>query len=414
MRSRRGLAFRPSWAAVVEVLTLEDRRLLSILGVSSESEALPASDGNPAVANPAVVMTANTTASQATAGSTDSSGDSRSVAVSVVYSTVTVNDGESFASPTQVKESASNLAGPAPPASASSVSDPGEIAASPIAGASPAQSATSDDGTTAVSKAVNTGLGATIPGPSTSLPQTTPTANANRLSGPASSGAGDDSSANEARTNQSSGTSPSIQSELTPFDDRVSTAAASGSAPDAFSSPALSSGTGTAPSDADSTLAGAVSARLATAPGTTVGLTANAGPVFDSPTEHATQTEGLYASPAKAAVSPVTVAANHPLSAEEHGRLEAGPLPEAEPLEMDTAVGNVEMPSPRYADLLTEFLPFDRACVEHAIDGFLDRFESLGAELTDLRETTNLVPLAAATAVTCLAVEVALRRRRAR
>jgi hypothetical protein len=96
------------------------------------------------------------------------------------------------------------------------------------------------------------------------------------------------------------------------------------------------------------------------------------------------------------------------------GGWEAGALPETESLDMEAGAGDVEMPSLRYSDLLTEFLPVDRSFVENAIDRFLDRFESLGAELTDLRETTNLFPAVAATALTTLAVEVALRRWQAR
>ncbi len=119
-------------------------------------------------------------------------------------------------------------------------------------------------------------------------------------------------------------------------------------------------------------------------------------------------------SPARAAVSQATIAANPVLIGEVLGDGEAGPLPETESPHLGTGGRDAAMPSPRSSDLLTEFLPFDRSFVENAIDGFLDRFESLGAELTDLSETTNLVSVAAATAVTTLAVEVALRRWRAR
>ena len=174
-------------------------------------------------------------------------------------------------------------------------------------------------------------------------------------------------------------------------------------------STALSAGAGVAPSGADSTVAGAGSAGLAAAPNIAVGL-AIARPAFDSPLEHAPQTEGLYLSPARAALSHATIAANPALTGEVVGGREAGALPKTESVDMETGAGAVEMPSLRYSDLLTEFLPFDRSFVENAIDRFLDRFESLGAELTDLRETTSLIPVAAATAVTTLAVEVALRR----
>jgi len=183
--------------------------------------------------------------------------------------------------------------------------------------------------------------------------------------------------------------------------------------PDALISRALSDGVGVAPSGADSTGEGAGSAGLAAAPNFAVGL-AIARPAFDSLLEHAPQTEGLYLSPARAAVFHATIAANPALTGGVLGGCEAGALPETESLDMKTGAGDVEMPSLRYSDLLTEFLPFDRSFVENTIDRFLDRFESLGAELTDLRETTNLVPAVAATALTTLAVEVALRRWRAR
>src|SRR5208337_3248031 len=217
----------------------------------------------------------------------------------------------------------------------------------------------------------------------------------------------------KATTNLSSGTSSSSQAELTPADEGVSAASAYGTVPDALISRALSAGAGVAPSGADSTGAGVGSAGLAAAPNIAVGL-AIARPAFDSPLEHAPQTGGLYLSPARAAVSHATIAANPALTGEVLGGREAGALPETESLNMETGAGDVEMPSLRCSDLLTEFLPFDRSFVENAIDRFLDRFESLGAELTDLRETTNLFPAVAATALTTLAVEVALRRWQAR
>jgi hypothetical protein len=115
-----------------------------------------------------------------------------------------------------------------------------------------------------------------------------------------------------------------------------------------------------------------------------------------------------------AAVSLAPIAANPAQTKKGLGGRDAAALPETEPLDRQNGAGEVEMTSLRCADLLTEFLPFDRAFVENAIDRFLDRFESLGAELTDLREMTNLVPAVAATGLTALALEVALRRWRAR
>src|SRR5208337_2734372 len=302
--------------------------------------------------------------------------------------------------------------GPTSAPSASTVSDVGETTASPSTEL--AQTTPTAASAPLASKGTTSGLGVTAPSPSALLPQTTSTAVVNRGSGIGSSSAaqqtpGDEATTNlssgtsssrqaeltpadegvsaaqqtpgdEATTNLSSGTSSSRQAELTPADEGVSAASASGSVPDALISRALSAGAGVAPSGADSTGAGAGSAGLAAAPNIAVGL-AIARPAFDSPLEHAPQTEGLYLSPARAAVSHATIAANPALTGEVLGGWEAGALPETESLNMETGAGDMEMPSLRYSDLLTEFLPFDRSFVENAIDRFLDRFESLGAEL---------------------------------
>ncbi len=407
MRSRRGLAFRPSLAVSVRLECLEDRRLLSALGGSSGAEDLPTGNSSQLVGDSAVVMSVN--ASQANASGTDSPGDSSVSVVNVVYTAA--NDGESSGVQAQGTASSSDFAGPTSAPSASTVSDLGETTASPSAEL--AQTTPTAASAPLASKGTTSGLGVTTPSPSAPLPQTTSTAVVNRGSGIGSSSAAQQAPGDEATTNLSSGTSSSRQAELTPADEGVSAASASGSVPDALISRALSAGAGVAPSGADSTGAGAGSAGLAAAPNIAVGL-AIARPAFDSPLEHAPQTEGLYLSPARAAVSHATIAANPALTGEVLGGWEAGALPETESLDMGTGAGDVEMPSLRYSDLLTEFLPFDRSFVENAIDRFLDRFESLGAELTDLRETTNLVPAVAATALTTLAVEVALRRWRAR
>jgi hypothetical protein len=407
MRSRRGLAFRPSLAVSVRLECLEDRRLLSALGGSSGAEDLPTGNSSQLVGDSAVVMSVN--ASQANASGTDSPGDSSVSVVNVVYTAA--NDGESSGAQAQGTASSSDFAGPTSAPSASTVSDLGETTASPSAEL--AQTTPTAASAPSASKGTTSGLGVTTPSPSAPLPQTTSTAVVNRGSGIGSSSAAEQTPGDEATTNLSSGTSSSSQAELTPADEGVSAASAYGSVPDALISRALSAGAGVAPSGADSTGAGAGSAGLAAAPNIAVGL-AIARPAFDSPLEHAPQTEGLYLSPARAAVSHATIAANPALTGEVLGGWEAGALPETESLDMETGAGDVEMPSLRYSDLLTEFLPFDRSFVENAIDRFLDRFESLGAELTDLRETTNLVPAVAATALTTLAVEVALRRWRAR
>jgi hypothetical protein len=73
---------------------------------------------------------------------------------------------------------------------------------------------------------------------------------------------------------------------------------------------------------------------------------------------------------------------------------------------------SLELPTPGHAELLTNFLPLDRASLENAIDQFLDRFESLGASLPDLQQGTSLVPAIAAAAITALATNAILSRRR--
>jgi hypothetical protein len=51
----------------------------------------------------------------------------------------------------------------------------------------------------------------------------------------------------------------------------------------------------------------------------------------------------------------------------------------------------IEVAALRRADLLTDFIPFDRGALEHAIDGFLTRFEDLGMGLSRLGGPTDLV-----------------------
>jgi hypothetical protein len=70
--------------------------------------------------------------------------------------------------------------------------------------------------------------------------------------------------------------------------------------------------------------------------------------------------------------------------------------------------------SPRYSDLLVEFLPFDRSSLENAIDRFLERFETVGTEFADWSEPGGLVPAIVGTALTVVAVGVTLRQQLAR
>jgi hypothetical protein len=71
-------------------------------------------------------------------------------------------------------------------------------------------------------------------------------------------------------------------------------------------------------------------------------------------------------------------------------------------------------PSPRSAGLLTEFLPFDRASLEDAIDRFLAPLENLGGELLDWRPSPGLVHAAAFVTAATVATEAVRRRLRIR
>jgi hypothetical protein len=76
------------------------------------------------------------------------------------------------------------------------------------------------------------------------------------------------------------------------------------------------------------------------------------------------------------------------------------------------ALSQSESSAPQESDLLTQFLPFDRASLELAIDRFLDEFEGLGAELSRLDGSMNLLPGLIAIAVGVSAAGLAVRIRR--
>jgi hypothetical protein len=67
-------------------------------------------------------------------------------------------------------------------------------------------------------------------------------------------------------------------------------------------------------------------------------------------------------------------------------------------------------PPPRCADLLTEFLPFDRAVLEDAIDHFLAPLEDLGTELVNWSPSAGLLPAATLVATAALAMEAVRQR----
>jgi hypothetical protein len=80
------------------------------------------------------------------------------------------------------------------------------------------------------------------------------------------------------------------------------------------------------------------------------------------------------------------------------------------PAEATSAVQELTAPPP--ADLLTEFLPFDRASVEAAIDQFLGQFEGLGVSLLDLSDSSTVVSGLATLAVATAAAGLVIGRRR--
>jgi hypothetical protein len=69
-------------------------------------------------------------------------------------------------------------------------------------------------------------------------------------------------------------------------------------------------------------------------------------------------------------------------------------------------------PPPRCADLLTEFLPFGRAALEDAIDGFLAPLDRLGSELAQSQSPVNLISAATIVVTAALAWEAVRRRAR--
>jgi hypothetical protein len=65
--------------------------------------------------------------------------------------------------------------------------------------------------------------------------------------------------------------------------------------------------------------------------------------------------------------------------------------------------------APRRADLLTDFLPYDRASLEQAIDRFLASCDDLGAALSRTGGPTDLLTEFMAVAVAFTAAKVGLR-----
>jgi hypothetical protein len=78
----------------------------------------------------------------------------------------------------------------------------------------------------------------------------------------------------------------------------------------------------------------------------------------------------------------------------------------------ETGAGRGSSSSLGCADLLTEFLPFDRATLENAIDRFLEPLDDLGAGWGSRSLSSPLIPATTLVIATGLAAEVARRRLR--
>ncbi len=77
---------------------------------------------------------------------------------------------------------------------------------------------------------------------------------------------------------------------------------------------------------------------------------------------------------------------------------------------IDGAIADVEAALSRGADLLASFSPFDRVALEQTIDQFLDEVGDLGAVLSNLEVTANLLPNLMAAAGAIGAIEAVRRR----
>jgi hypothetical protein len=105
-----------------------------------------------------------------------------------------------------------------------------------------------------------------------------------------------------------------------------------------------------------------------------------------------------------------------PASSDRTPERSQGPVADPQPgVDADSTItgataGDALVQSPRSSDLLTDFLPLDRASLESAVDRFLGQFESLGSEFMSSPPPKGLIPLFSAIAITALASEVARQR----
>jgi hypothetical protein len=93
------------------------------------------------------------------------------------------------------------------------------------------------------------------------------------------------------------------------------------------------------------------------------------------------------------------------------GRVMRSPAP-AESSE--SAFANDEISVPLARDLVADFLPFDRATLERAIDQFLDQSGGLAAELARLETSTSVLSVVTLVGMTAIASQVVIRQRRLR
>jgi hypothetical protein len=94
---------------------------------------------------------------------------------------------------------------------------------------------------------------------------------------------------------------------------------------------------------------------------------------------------------------------------------DALPRPEQQQRTLNSSEsGNGELSASRVADVLTQFLPIDRAALDRAIDRFLEPFHSLGDELTDISGSTGLLPAVTVAAVAAVISETVVQWRRRR
>jgi hypothetical protein len=77
-------------------------------------------------------------------------------------------------------------------------------------------------------------------------------------------------------------------------------------------------------------------------------------------------------------------------------------------------LSSAEMPGPRLADLAGDFLPFDRAALERAVDRFLDQFDGIASELARLETSTGMLTTMSIVGIGALASGIIIQQHRRR